>query len=102
MEAVAAWSQDAVAGATCAQRGGRGVQSMATVVVWKKGGWGGKALGAVLDNEANISAGKADEVPSSTQKAKWFPSKNIMAKAVLVAAAASSPGAASADAACVR
>lgn len=70
---------------------------MATVAAGKKGGRGRKALVAVLDNEANISAGKADAAPPSAQKAKRAPSKSSKAKAALAAAAAASPVAAPAD-----
>ncbi|GJM90785.1 hypothetical protein PR202_ga07096 [Eleusine coracana subsp. coracana] len=71
---------------------------MATVAAESKrgGGRGRKALVAVLDNEANISAGKADVVHSSAQKAKRAPSKSSKAKAK-AAAAAASPVAAPAD-----
>ncbi|TVU33333.1 hypothetical protein EJB05_25143 [Eragrostis curvula] len=73
---------------------------MATVAAGSKrgGGRGRKALVAVLDNEANISAGKADAVHSSAQKAKRAPSRSSKAKAAAAAAAAeASPVAAPAD-----
>ncbi|RLN08366.1 high mobility group B protein 6-like [Panicum miliaceum] len=66
---------------------------MATVAAGSKrgGGRGRKALVAVLDNEANISAGKAaqaaDLSASSAQKARRAPSKS--GKAAKAAAAAS-------------
>ncbi|TVU33320.1 hypothetical protein EJB05_25130 [Eragrostis curvula] len=71
---------------------------MATVAAGSKrgGGRGRKALVAVLDNEANISAGKADAVHSSAQKAKRAPSRSSKAKAA-AAAAEASPVAAPAD-----
>jgi hypothetical protein len=65
---------------------------MATVAAWSKrgGGRGRKALVAVLDNEANISAGKAaaqagDLSASSAQKAKRAPARS--GKAAKAAAA---------------
>jgi upstream-binding transcription factor len=67
---------------------------MATVTAGSKkaGARGRKALATVLDNEANISAGKSDAVHSSAQKAKRAPSRRSKAKA-----AAASPVAAPAD-----
>jgi hypothetical protein len=60
------------------------IPSMATVAAAgskKGGGRGRRALVAVLDSDANISAGKADAVHSSAQKPKRAPSKSSKAKA---------------------
>lgn len=58
----------------------------------RKGGRGRKALTAVLDNDANISAGKADVaaaagILSPPQKAKRATSKSSKGKAAAAAAA---------------
>jgi hypothetical protein len=66
------------------------IPSMATVAAAgskKGGGRGRRALVAVLDSDANISAGKADAVHSSAQKPKRAPSKRSKAKASAAAPA---------------
>jgi hypothetical protein len=44
------------------------------------GGWGRKALVAILNNEANISTWKVDTIHSSSEKVKWVMSKSNKAK----------------------